>query len=131
MTILVGYDGSDGARRALRHAADLVGRGGSVTVLNVIPTQGVSSRIEAASDSQLDRQSDLLREARTVLAEQKVEMKALASVGDPTSEIRIAAEKTGARIVVVGRSSGVRRLIKGSVSTRLVRRAPCDVLVVN
>ena len=36
-----------------------------------------------------------------------------------------------AGIVVVGRGNGLRRLINGSVSTRLVRRAPCDVLVVH
>ncbi len=54
----------------------------------------------------------------------------VAAVGDPTSEIRAAAEQSGAGVIVVGRGSGLRRLIDGSVSARLVRRAPCDVLVV-
>jgi nucleotide-binding universal stress UspA family protein len=34
-------------------------------------------------------------------------------------------------VIVVGRGSGLRRLIDGSVSARLVRKAPCDVLVVH
>ena len=46
-------------------------------------------------------------------------------------EIRAAAEESGAGVIVVGRGSGLRRLINGSVSTRLVRHAPCDVLVVH
>jgi len=129
--ILVAYDGSPHAKRALLHTAELVGRGGTITVVNVIPTQAVSSRLETVSDGERDRQRSVLREARALLAEQKIEMKPVAAVGDPTTEIRAAAEESGAGIVVVGRGKGTRRLIHGSVSTRLVRRAPCDVLVVH
>ena len=43
MTILVAYDGSAEAKRALTHAAELVGPGGSVSVVNVIPVQSISS----------------------------------------------------------------------------------------
>jgi nucleotide-binding universal stress UspA family protein len=72
----------------------------------------------------------VLHEARTLLGKRNVRMTPVAAIGDPTSEIRAAAEKSGAGVIVVGRGSGLRRLIDGSVSARLVRRAPCDVLVV-
>jgi len=131
MKILVGYDGSEAARRALVHAAQLVGRGGTVDVINVITAQPVSARIETLSDRERSRQRKLLQEAKVVLGEWEVGMTPLKAVGDPTTAIRTAAEETGAGIVVVGRGSGLRRLIHGSVSTRLVRQAPCDVLVVH
>ena len=131
MRILVGYDGSDASRRALVHAAELVGRGGEVDVINVIAAQPVSSRVDALGDGERRRQANLLREARALLREWDVRMGAVRAVGDPTTEIRAAAEDSGARVIVVGRGNGMRRLIKGSVSTRLVRHAPCDVLVVH
>jgi nucleotide-binding universal stress UspA family protein len=131
MKILVGYDGSDMARRALVRAAELVGRGGTVGVINVITVQPVSARIETLSDRERSRQRKLLQEAEMVLGEWDVGMTPVKAVGDPATEIRTAAAESGAGIVVVGRGSGVRRLVHGSVSTRLVRQAPCDVLVVH
>jgi len=131
VTILVAYDGSPESDRALRHAADLVGRGGSVAVLNVIPAQAVSARLETVSDEQRAEQRRLLEAAESVLARRRVEMIPLTAAGDPTTEIRAAAERSGAGMVVVGRGNGRSRLIHGSVSRRLVRRAPCDVLIVH
>jgi nucleotide-binding universal stress UspA family protein len=131
MRILVGYDGSEAARRALVHAAELVGHGGTVDVINVITAQPVSARIETLGDRERNRQRKLLQEAKAVLDEWEVGMTPVKAVGDPATAIRTAAEESGVGIVVVGRGSGLRRLIHGSVSTRLVRQAPCDVLVVH
>jgi nucleotide-binding universal stress UspA family protein len=131
MKILVGYDGSEAARRALVHAAELVGRGGTVDVTNVITAHPVSPRIESLSARERSRQRKLLQEAKVVLGEWEVGMNPVKAVGDPATEIRTAAEESGAGIIVVGRGSGVRRLIHGSVITRLVRQAPCDVLIVH
>ena len=130
MRILVGFDGSQASRRALLHAAELVGRGGTLDVINVIGAQPVSARVDSLGDRTRRAQREALHEARALLGEWDVRMTPRAAVGDPTSEIRTAAEESGARVIVVGRGSGLRRLIDGSVSARLVRRAPCDVLVV-
>jgi nucleotide-binding universal stress UspA family protein len=129
--ILVAYDGRPEARRALLHAADLVGAGGMLAVVNVIPVQSVSARLETVSDEQRRRQQSLFADARSLLDERGVELQPIPAAGDPVTEIRAAAERSDADILVVGRTSGTRRLIHGSVSTRLVRRAPCDVLVVH
>jgi nucleotide-binding universal stress UspA family protein len=131
MRILVGFDGSDASRRALLHAAELVGRGGSLDVINVIGSQPVSARVGSLVDGERHRQRKVLRDARTLLGEWQVRMTPHTAIGDPTSEIRAAAESSGAGVIVVGRGNGLRRLIDGSVSARLVRRAPCDVLVVH
>lgn len=131
MRILVGYNGSKASRRALVHAAELVGRGGTVDVINVIGSQPVSARVGTLVDGEKKHQQTVLREARTLLGEWDVRMTPHTALGDPTSEIRAAAEESGAGVIVVGRGNGIRRLVDGSVSARLVRRAPCDVLVVH
>jgi nucleotide-binding universal stress UspA family protein len=129
--ILVGFDGSDASRRALVHAAELVGRGGNLDVINVIGSQPVSARVGSLVDGERKHQQKVLHEAKALLDEWEVRMTPVRAVGDPTSEIRSAAEQSGAGVIVVGRGSGIRRLIDGSVSARLVRQAPCDVLVVH
>jgi nucleotide-binding universal stress UspA family protein len=130
MRILVGFDGSDASRRALVHAAELVGRGGALDVINVIGSQPVSSSLDTLGNGDRQHQRKVLQDARMLLGEWDVRMTPLKAVGDPTSEIRAAAEQHGARVIVIGRGSGLRRLINGSVSARLMRRAPCDVLIV-
>jgi nucleotide-binding universal stress UspA family protein len=129
MRILVGFDGSDASRRALTHAAELVGRGGKLDVINVIGAQPVSARLDSLNGERRGQQK-MLREARALLGEWDVHMTPVQAVGDPTTEIRAAAEQNGAGVIVIGRGSGLRRLINGSVTARLVRRAPCDVLIV-
>ena len=131
MRILVGFDGSEASKRALAHAAELVGRGGSLDVINVIGSQPVSARVGSLVDGERQRQRKMLQEAQTLLGEWEVRMTPHGAIGDPTSEIRAAAVESGAGVIVVGRGKGLRRLIDGSVSARLVRRAPCDVLVVH
>jgi nucleotide-binding universal stress UspA family protein len=131
MKVLVGFDGSDASRRALVHAAELVGRGGNLDVINVIGSQPISARVGSLVDGERKHQQKVLREAKALLDEWEVRMTPVRAVGDPTTEIRSAAEESGAGVIVVGRGSGLRRLIDGSVSARLVRKAPCDVLVVH
>jgi nucleotide-binding universal stress UspA family protein len=129
--ILVAYNGSPEARRALLHAADLVGAGEKLAVVNVIPSQSVSARLETVSDDERKQQDRLLADAKSLLSDRGVEMQAIAIAGDPVTEIRAAAERSGADILVVGQEHRARHLIHSSVSRRLVRRAPCDVLVVH
>ena len=128
--VMVAYDGSPAARRALVHAADIVGRSGTVTVVNVIPAQSVSSRLETVSDAQLRRQREVLGEARSVLASHGVHSELVAALGNPYSEILAAAERSGTQILVVGRGRRWRHLLRGSLATRLASRATRDVLVV-
>jgi nucleotide-binding universal stress UspA family protein len=131
MRVLVGFDGSDASKRALVHAAELVGRGGNLDVINVIGSQPVSARVGSVVDGERRRQVKILHQAEALLGEWDVRMTPHRAIGDPTNEIRAAAEESGVGVIVVGRGSGLRRLINGSVSARLVRRAPCDVLVVH
>ena len=128
--LLLAYDASPVAKRALRHAAMLVGRGGKVAVINVIPVQSVSSRLETVTDEERSRQTSILREARAALGRRGIEPQLIAAIGDPVTEILAAAEATSAQTIVVGRSER-RHLAHGSLDSRLVRGAQADVLVVH
>ena len=131
-TVMVAYDGSEPARRALDHAAGSVGRGGKVIVVNVVSVQSVSSRLETVSENQRATQEQLLLEAERLLARHGVAAELVRAAGDPATEVLAAAESTGADVIVVGRHrrSG-RHVIHGSFSGTLVRKATCDVLVVH
>ena len=120
-TILVGYDGTDAARRALDAAADLAGYGSVVSVATV------ADSADAAHAS-----SRLLDEAREQLLGRRVTPRLVEPVGDPAEMLVETALELGADLLVVGRreQSALKRFVLGSVSDGVVRRAPCDVLVV-
>jgi nucleotide-binding universal stress UspA family protein len=119
LSIVVGYDDSDAARRALDRAADLTGYGSRLTVVSVARDG------EPALGAVLDN-------ARTRLIERHVPATYLQPAGEPADAIVDTAEELGADLVVVGRKSRgpVRRSELGSVSAAVARRAPCEVLVV-
>jgi len=128
--ILLAYDASPSAQRALEHAAELIRHRGNIGVINVIPIQSISARLETVSDDERERQARILREAKATLARRGLTSETFEAAGDPATEILAAADATHADVLVVGRG-GQRRLVPGSLSSRLVRAASCDVLVVH
>ena len=128
--VLLAYDASPPAQRALQHAAQLLRRPGELTVVNVIPTQSISARLESVTDKQRARQARILHEATASLARRGLATQTIGAAGDPATEILTAAEMTKADVLIVG-SDGHRRPLHGSLSSRLVRAARCDVLVVH
>jgi nucleotide-binding universal stress UspA family protein len=118
--IVVGYDGSEASRRALDRAASLAGYGTTLTVVSV------------ASHGP-DTDGDPLDDARRHFLAKLVDATYVRAVGDPAEELVSTAQSLDADVVVVGRRSGnlLRRLVLGSVSAKVVRAAPCDVLVVH
>jgi nucleotide-binding universal stress UspA family protein len=130
--MIVAYDGSEPARRALERAARLAGRGGTVGVVNVIPTQSVSSRLVTVSNEQDRAQRRLLREAERLLARHAVRAELIGAVGDPATEILSAAEASGSDVIVVGRRRKPSwRPLHQSLSSTLSRRTTRDVLIVH
>jgi nucleotide-binding universal stress UspA family protein len=127
--LLLAYDGSSVSKRALEHTATLVGRGGRLAVINVIPAQSISSRLETVTDEERSRQASVLREARVAFRRYGIAPQLIEAVGDPVTEIPAAAEATNAGTIVVGRSER-RHLPHGSLDSRLVRDAQAAVLVV-
>jgi nucleotide-binding universal stress UspA family protein len=132
MKILVGYDGSDHSKRALERAAALVGDGDQIVVVAAAEPRVDTGITEGShlNPSEIERRRRDLEEARAFLSERGIDAETILGQGDPGSVIVNAAKD--ADLVIVG-SRGinrVQRLLMGSVSSKVVHRAPSDVLVV-
>jgi len=132
MKIVVGYDGSDGAKRALDRAARLAG-GEPIAVVSVVEVHATSGRGPGGADriEAAERRAEL-EEAAGILREKGLEVREVEGHGDPAGVIGEEAREAGADLIVVGTHGrgALARAVVGSVSTKLVHEAPCDVLVV-
>jgi len=132
--IVVGYDGSVYSKKALEKVRVLAEKFGSkVYVVHVIDTAVLSLSDVFASPSILaslrEKADHLVKEAVQLLggnAEGKV------LEGDPAHEIVKFAKEVNASLIVLGSRglSTIRRVLMGSVSSRVVQESPIDVLIV-
>jgi nucleotide-binding universal stress UspA family protein len=131
--IVVGYDGSEQAKRALDRAAALGRSGARVTIVTGVAVGPHGPRSMGALDeNELEGHRKLVEAARDHFKAQGIDAEAIEGEGDPADVIIEAAKSTGADLVVVGTRglNAAQRLVLGSVSTKVVHEAPCDVLVV-
>jgi nucleotide-binding universal stress UspA family protein len=133
--IVVGYDGSEPARRALERAAELACGlpEVEVTVVTASPLLPLGPAALGDPDAEpLEELKEILGQAKMILGERGVAAHTVDAVGDPTSAILQTAENLDADLVIVGtRGRNVlTRALLGSVSTQVVNHARCDVLVV-
>jgi nucleotide-binding universal stress UspA family protein len=130
--VVVGYDGSEPAKRALERAAALAEDRTDIVVVAVVepyPHSGVT--IPANFDPvEARRRRHDLDEARALLSERGLSVETLQEQGDPARALVEAAR--GADLTIVGSRSlnRLERLILGSVSSKVARDAASDVLVV-
>jgi nucleotide-binding universal stress UspA family protein len=134
MRILLAYDGSEGAKRALEQASELVeGDGRSMTVVSVAETvnlgRGGSNIVPVDEDSERRRE---LAEAVELLSGRGVKVRAVERKGEPAAMIIDEAEKEHSELIVIGTRglNAAKRMVLGSVSTDVVQHAPCSVFVV-
>ena len=145
-TIVVGYDGSDPAKRALERAASLAEKlGTSLVVTSVAEPVAVAEDPYVPGDAiglaapaiipvpDRAEASRELSEARETLKGRAVEVTYEATVGDAAQGIVEVAEKHDAVMIVVGTREPrfVDRLLGGDVSEAVSRRAHRDVLIVH
>jgi nucleotide-binding universal stress UspA family protein len=130
--IVVGYDGSEPAQRALDRAADLAGYGTTVTVVSASPSAYGEGFPQIGDPDDAERAHRLLDEARDRLTRRHVTVSTLDPVGNAADEIVATARELDADLVVVGTRNGnaLERIVLGSTSTKVLHDAPCDVLVV-
>jgi nucleotide-binding universal stress UspA family protein len=133
MLVLFAYDGSSFSKRALRYATVF---GGDVRVAVIAVAQVLLEAPHTEQSTEPERGTRevarQLEEASAILGEAGVEAELVQAVGNPAAEIIATAEERGADLIVIGHRgrSAISRFIEGSVSDRVVRHAPCDVLVV-
>src|SRR3954469_707392 len=131
--LAVGYDGMAESQAALDEGATLAQKfGGSMKVIGVstpVPPIGAAAAAQAGAEAGPDFQARL-NEAAAALPPEARPLPVLEK-GDPVQKLLEVAE-VGVDLLVLGsRGFGpVMRLLIGSVSSRVIRGAPCPVMVV-
>jgi nucleotide-binding universal stress UspA family protein len=135
-TILLGYDDSESAKRALMRVAELADAlDAYVVAVSAAPVLVPAGRgigpIDPADPPELHREQ--LRHAVTMLDQLNIAAEYDVGLGDAAEVILTAAETHHVDLIVVGtREPGlISRLLGLSVSENVQRRAHCDVLIVH
>lgn len=131
--IIVGFDGSEHARKALARAVEIA-NGATVAVVSaagpqiLLRGQGLSPEDPADAEAR----TQALAEAREYLDGKGVNAVYVEGHGHPADVIVQEAQESNADLVIVGTRghNAAQRVVMGSVSTTVVHNAPCDVLVV-
>jgi len=139
-SIVVGTDGSDSAKQAVREAVRLAKALGAelhvVSAFEGLRGARVSGAPEGAAkvwaplpDSQVDA---ILSETAAAIRNQQIAAKTHAIEKDPADALLAVAEEVGASMIVVGNRGmhGARRFVLGSVPNTVSHRARCSVLIV-
>ena len=139
MKILLAYDGSSHADKALQRAAMIAEKSGAeVTVISVAPDLCLPTTELSEGDcenviSAFAREAEgTLKKAGELLSAKGVAAKLMSVSGESADKIVEAAETLGADMIVVGSRGrqGAKRLFLGSVSGKVAELARCDVLIV-
>ena len=132
-TILVPLDFSEESRRAVDTALEIATSTADVRVIHVAPDLAVTSP-EVIWEVHTDeiRRGNIEKAFRKEFAAEKYrELSMFVTFGDPGHGIADYAEQTATDLIVMpshGRT-GLRRLLIGSVTERVMRLAHCPVLV--
>lgn len=134
--IVLGYDDSESAKRALKRTCELAkALEAFVVVVSVAPVLVPAGRgigpIDPTDPPELHREE--LLHAKAVLDEDMIAADYVVGLGDPADLIVETAKKHWADMIVVGTSEPgfIARLLGLSVSDTVERRARCDVLIVH
>ncbi len=142
--ILVAYDGTEGANRALDFGLDLANKyAASVMILNVLEMPVYSNPEEplAVSAGVAGLAKDL-REAHTAILAKaiekavrdkpKIQIVTELREGDPSTQIVAAASEGNYDVIIVGHGGEgrLRELILGGTSESVAHRAKCAVIIV-
>ena len=141
-SIVTGTDGSPEAQRALKYAVEMA-KADPGASLHVVAT------FDPLSKEQFNRLTDYVPKdhtqiegdfeedpiavrARSFAAKHGVEAEVEEVLGDPGDVLVAAAERHDADLLIVGSKAegAIKRALHGSISSRLVHRAPCPVMVV-
>jgi nucleotide-binding universal stress UspA family protein len=133
-TIGVGFDGSPESRAAAELARDLATTAAAqLKVIRVLEPMPPGGPTLAYHDDWAERDAERRAEAQEGLDAMLGELGGIATgeivIGNPATELAYAGNELDLLVTGARGYGPVRRLMLGSTSTRLVREAPCPVLV--
>ena len=140
-SIVVGIDGSDTAREAVRQATALARAVGArielVSAYEPVTDARLRESIVVPEDlhwiinPREDVEATLAAAAAEIRAD-GVAVEVFARQGDPADAILDVAEERGSDLIVVGNKgmTGAKRFLLGSVPNKVSHHAPCSVLII-
>jgi nucleotide-binding universal stress UspA family protein len=134
--ILHANDGSDGALRALALALDLAKRhGAELHTVSVEEMQRVpGTREEVIGEMELANAkfADAIERAKEIARSEQIEISTHLLIGHPVKAITEFVKENGFDTLVIGYvgHSQIYSMLIGGTAERLVRLAPCTVIVV-
>ncbi len=141
-SMVVGTDGSETAKQAVREATELANAVGAkihlVSAYEPVPEGRLrQERQDVPDDMQWmvnprEDVSSTLEQAADTLREGGLEVETHAREGDPADAILDVAEEKNADLIVVGNKgmSGAKRFLLGSVPNKISHHAPCSVMII-
>jgi nucleotide-binding universal stress UspA family protein len=140
-SIVVGIDGSDTAREAMRQATALARSVGArialVSAYEPVSDARLRESIAVPRDLHwiINPREDVeatLEQAATEVRAAGVEVEVYARQGDPADAILDVAEERDCDLIVVGNKgmTGAKRFLLGSVPNKVSHHAPCSVLII-
>ena len=141
-SIVVGTDGSDTAKEAVRQATELAKQVGDsihlVSAYEPVPSSRLREEkrdVPPDMEWMVNPREDVdatLKEAAAQIDEAGVNAQTYAREGDPADAILDVAEEQKADLIVVGNKgmTGAKRFLLGSVPNKVSHHAPCSVLII-
>jgi nucleotide-binding universal stress UspA family protein len=141
-SIVVGTDGSETAKEAVRQATELAkALGSKVHLVSAYEPVGEGrlreERQQVPEDMQwmVNPREDVdatLRAAGGEIEEAGLEVATYAREGDPADAILDVAEEENADLIIVGNKgmTGAKRFLLGSVPNKVSHHAPCSVMII-
>jgi nucleotide-binding universal stress UspA family protein len=131
--VLVAFDGSAPAHRAMQMAADLAGQDKmSITVISVVPQPlGLSVLVDPFDDASVHRK--YLDDAVAFFESRGITAETVQPTGDPARAIEATARKGAYDTIIMGsRGHGpVSRVLIGSVSAHVAAHAKGTIIIVH
>jgi nucleotide-binding universal stress UspA family protein len=133
MKVLVPVDGSKNSIEGLQEDVEHVRhRAGKIILINVQP-DGVDSMVEHRDQDTLGKIADrILEKAEKIILPSGVKYEKVVEFGQPANAIIEYADKEKIDVIIVGSRglTGIKRFLLGSVASRLVTYAHCNVMVI-
>lgn len=132
--IVVAFDGSKYSNNAVREAVAMAKESGAkLIILSVVDiTTEFETEAPGLADKMVEKTRKLLDKVTTRIAAQRINVEKQVRIGDPYEAIVDTAKKNKADLIVMGSHgrTGITRLLMGSVVSRVIGHAPCNVLIV-
>ncbi|MBU6313036.1 MAG: universal stress protein [Actinomycetales bacterium] len=134
MSLAVGYDGGDSAKRALLAAIALAKdlEESLLIVCGVAPAGGMGDEYTATEEALIEALAPLVSEAVIQAQDAGVAAEAILVDADPVGALETVMEERKPRMLVVGYGSSgrIRAALFGAVAPKMVERSDVPVLVV-